>query len=72
MTEACKSTPDVAEATRRALHRGTAGDKDAVGDERRQDVMVYTMVYTYIYIIQYTMIHTNDIYRGMSCITYGI
>jgi predicted CDP-diglyceride synthetase/phosphatidate cytidylyltransferase len=38
--------------------------------------MVFTMVYTYIYIcvciIQYTMVYTNDIYRSMSCIVYGI
>jgi hypothetical protein len=33
LTEARKSSPDIEAATRRALHRGAAGDKDAVGDE---------------------------------------
>jgi hypothetical protein len=33
LNEARKSTPDVEAATRSALHRGAAGDKDAVGDE---------------------------------------
>jgi hypothetical protein len=33
-TESSKSASDVeAAATRRALHRGAAGDKDVVGDE---------------------------------------
>jgi hypothetical protein len=71
LTEARKSTAALQTMKRlreELCTRGAAGDKDAVGDEWRRDVMVYM----YICIIQYTMIYTNDIYCGMSCITYGI
>jgi hypothetical protein len=79
-TEARKSSPD--HSSRSGNEKSAAPWPGGLLGTRMQwemneDVMVYTMVYSiniyiyihiYIDIIQYTMIYTNDIYSGMSCI----
>jgi hypothetical protein len=71
LTEARKSTPDDEAATRRVLHQGGCWGQGCSGRwMKKRCYGIYHGIYVYIYI--YIIKYTNDLYCGMSCMTYGI